>query len=293
MLLVKKKEATKVIAGAGLEVVNFNIGGVIHGFGFDCRKAAAATMTEAEIEADVGKILIKVDGEPKIEMTAAEAIDIWRYRHAQYGAAFTVASVVPIYTNFLGTWDRVVDRSALAWGTKDVHSITAEITISAVATLATIDPFLLVEPDATRTLGKHYCVRRLASSWASASLQQLDKVLPFGFPDVNLQAIHLHQGAGAGVFTDVTLKASSGFGVDNDIFPTLNLAQHNILLHDHRRTAQTGWFHMDLGLLNDTVAGLDLGAVTNLRADITWATNAPLAYTILCEEIRGLTRPTK
>jgi hypothetical protein len=292
MLLVKKQEARKTVAGAGLEVVNFNVGGVIHAFCFDFRKAAAATMTEAEIEADVGLIVIKVDGETKIEMTAAEAIDIWRYRNA-YKNAFTIASILPIYTNMLGTWDRVIDRSALAWGTKGIRSITAEITISAVATLATIDPFMIVEPDANRTLGKHLCVRRLADYFGSTGVQQLDKKLPFAMPDVNLQAVHLHQGAGAGVFTDVTVKASSGVGVDQEIFPRLTLAEHNILLHDHKRAAQTGWFHIDFDLLNDTVGGIPLGPLTNLRADINWATNAPLAYSILCEEVRGLLSPTK
>jgi len=292
MLLVQRKEATRVITGAGLSSVDYSIGGVIHAFGFDFRKAAAALMTEAEIEADVGNILIKVDGEPKIEMTAAQAFDIWRYRTAHYNA-FTPSSVLMIYTNMLGQFDRMIDRSALAWGTKGVRSITAEITISAVATLATIDPFVIVEPDPDRTMGRHYCVRKLAGYYGSTGVEQVDKKLPFGNSDINMQAIHFHEGAGAGVFTDVTIKASSGRGVDNEIYPKLKLAQHNQLLHDHRRAAQTGWFHIDFNLLNDVCAGLPLGPLTNLRADINWATNAPLSYPILCEEVRGLNTPVK
>ena len=292
MLLVQKKEATKTVAGAGLETVDFNVGGVIHAFGFDFRKAAAALMTEAEIEADVGNILIKVDGEPKIEMTAAQAFDILRYRTSQYNV-FTPSSVLMIYVNGLGMLDRVIDRSALAWGTKGMRSISAEITIAAVATLASIEPFMLVEPDPERTLGRHYCVRKLADYFASTGVQQVDKKLPFGQPDINMQAVHFHMGAGSGVFTDVTIKASSGRGVDNEIYPMLKLAQHNAILHDHRRTPQTGWFHADFNLINDTLGGIPLGPLTNLRADITWATNAPLSYAILCEEIRGMTQPVK
>lgn len=292
MLLVQKKEATKVVAGAGLQAVDFSVGGVIHAFGFDFRKAALALMTEAEIEADIGNILIKVDGEPKIELTAAQAIDIWRYRHAKYNA-HTISSTILIWTNMSGMFDRMVDRSAMGWGTNDVRSITAEITVAGVATLATIDPFIIVEPDADRTLGRHYCVRKLAGYYGSTGVEQVDKKLPFGNSDINMQAIHFHQGAGAGVFTDVTVKASSGRGVDNEIYPQLKLPQHNILLHDVGRAAQTGWFHVDFNLINDPTGGIPLGQLTNLRADITWATNAPLAYDILCEEVRGLNSPVK
>ena len=292
MLIVQKKEATKTVAGAGLEVVNFNTGGVIHAFGFDFRKAAAAVMTEAEIEADVGNILIKVDGEPKVELTAAQAFDILRYRTSQYNV-FTPSSVLMIYVNGLGMFDRVIDRSALAWGTKNIRSITAEVTISGVVTLATIEPFMLVEPDPNRTLGRHYCIRKLADYFASTGVQQVDKKLPFGQNDINMQAVHFHMGAGSGVFTDVTIKASSGRGVDNEIYPMMKLAQHNVILQNHKRTPQTGWFHAEFNLINDPLGGIPLGPLTNLRADITWATNAPLAYTILCEEVRGMTQDIK
>jgi len=292
MLTVIKKEATKTVAGAGLQTVDFNTGGVIHAFGFDFRKAAAAVMTEAEIEADVGNILIKVDGEPKVEMTAGQAFDILRYRTSQYNV-FTPSSVLMIYVNGLGMFERIIDRSAYAWGTKGVRSISAEITVAAVATLASIEPFMLLEPDPDRTMGRHYCVRQLADYFAATGVQQVDKKLPFGQPDINMQAVHIHQGAGAGVFTDVTVKASSGRGVDNEIYPAFKLAQHNAILHDHKRTPQTGWYHVDFNLINDPLGGIPLGPLTNLRMDITWATNAPLAYTILCEEVRGMTQPVK
>lgn len=292
MLIVQKKEATKTVAGAGLETVDFNVGGVIHAFGFDFRKAAAAVMTEAEIENDVGNILIKVDGEPKIEMTAAQAFDILRYRTSQYNV-FTPSSVLMINVNGQGMFERIIDRSALAWGTKGIRSISAEITISAVATLASIEPFMLVEPDPERSLGRHYCVRKLADYFAATGVQQVDKKLPFGQRDINMQAVHFHQGAGAGVFTDVTIKASSGRGVDNEIYPMMKLAQHNLILQIHKRTPQTGWFHVDFNLINDPLGGIPLGPLTNLRADITWATNAPLSFPILCEEVRGMTQSVK
>jgi len=293
MILVQKIEPTKSGMGAGDKVaIDLTPAGVHHALFLDFRKAAAATMSEAEIEADVGKILIKVDGEPKIEMLASEAIDLWRYYQAQHGA-HTIASVVPIWFNRLGVFNRLYDRQMLGYGMADVHSFTCEIDITAVATLSSITPISYIEPDNTRNLGRHYCVRRLTDYCAATGVQQIDKKLPFGQNDIGMFAIHFHQGAGEGVFTNVTIKASAGSGVDQDIYPLQTLQLHNLLNHDNKRTVQTGWYHVDFALTNDPTGYLPLGPLTNLRADITWATNAPLSFPILCEEVRGLTKEVR
>ena len=290
MIPVIKQEATKSGLGAGDKVtIDLTAAGVHHALFLDFRKAAAATMSEAEIEADVGKILIKVDGEPKIEMLASEAIDIWRYYHAQDGA-HTIASVVPIWFTRNKSFNRLIDRQMMGYGMADVRSFTCEIDITAVATLASVTPRSYIEPDNNRRLGRHLCIRRLTDYFSSTGVQQIDKKLPFGQPDIGMFAIHFHQGAGAGVFTDVTVKASAAQGVDTDIYPEMNLALHNLLEHDNGRTIQTGWYHVDFALTNDVTGYLPLGPLTNLRADIEWATNAPLSFPILCEEVRGLSK---
>jgi len=287
MIPVIKQESTKSGMGAGDKVtINLTAAGVHHALFLDFRKAAAALMTEAEIEADVGKILIKCDGEPKIEMLASEAFDIWRYYRAKDGA-HTPSSVLPIWftrSNFA----RLVDRQASGYGMADVRSFTCEIDITAVATLASIQPRSYIEPDNSRPLGTHLCIRRLTDYFGSTGVQQIDKKLPFGQAGMGMFAIHFHQGAGAGVFTDVTIKASAGTGVDSDIYPEMVKALHDLLLHDHGRTIQTGWYHVDFALTNDPSGYLPLAPLTNLRADINWATNAPLSFPILCEEVRGL-----
>lgn len=291
MIPVIKQEATKSGMGAGDKVtIDLTAAGVHHALFLDFRKAAAATMTEAEIEADVGKILIKCDGEPKIELLASEAIDLWRYYHGKDGT-HTPASVVAIDFTRPNNFMRLIDRQAMGYGMNDVRSFTCEIDITAVVTLASIQPRSLIEPDNSRNLGRHLCVRRLTDYFASTGVQQIDKKLPFGQMDHGLFAIHFHQGAGAGVFTDVTIKSSAGQGVDSDIYPEMVLALHNLLNYNAGRTIQTGWYHVDFALTNDPTGYLPLGPLTNLRADINWATNAPLSFAILCEEVRGLTRP--
>lgn len=290
MIPVIKQEATKSGMGAADKVtIDLTAAGVHHALFLDCRKAAAATMTEAEIEADVGKILIKVDGEPKIEMLASEAFDIWRYYRAKNGT-HTVASVLPIWFT-RPNFKRLVDRQAIGYGMADVRSFTAEIDITGVVTLASITPRSYIEPDNTRKLGRHLCIRRLTDYFGSTGVQQIDKKLPFGQADIGMFALHFHQGAGAGVFVDVTIKASAGQGVDSDIYPEMNLALHNLLNYDNERTIQTGWYHVDFALTNDPTGYLPLGPLTNLRADINWVTNAPLSFPILCEEVRGLKGP--
>jgi hypothetical protein len=288
MLTVIKRESTKTPTGAGLVTVDFSRGGVIHAFGFDFRKAAAATMSEAEIEADIGNILIKIDGEPKIEMLASQAIDFWRYYHGQSGA-LTVASTLLIWTNGSGKLSRIIDRSALAWGTKDIKSITAEIDVLGVATLVQIKPFMIVEPDATRNLGRHLCIRKLADSYAGTGVYQIDKKFPYGQRDINLQAVHI--GNGAGTVVDVSVKASSGRGVDNYIYPNTTVAEHNQILHDAKRTVQTGWFHVDFNLINDPLGGIPMGPLTGLSADVNYSVAPGASFPILSEEIRGMTQP--
>ena len=290
MIPVIKQEATKSGMGVGDKVtIDLTAAGVHHALFLDFRKAAAATMTEAEIEADVGKILIKCDGEPKIEMLASEAFDMWRYYRAKNGA-HTPASILPIWFT-RSNFSKLIDRQASGYGMADIRSFTCEIDITAVATLSSIRPRSYIEPDNTRPLGQHLCIRRLTDYFGSTGVQQIDKKLPFGQRGVGMFAIHFHTGAGAGVFTDVTIKASAGQGVDSDIYPEMVLALHNQLLQDAGRTIQTGWYHVDFALTNDPTGYLPLAPLTNLRADINWATNAPLSFPILCEEVRGLVPP--
>lgn len=289
MIPVIKQEATKSGMGAGDKVtIDLTAAGVHHALFLDFRQAGAATMTETEIEADVGKILIKVDGEPKIEMLANEVIDMWRYYRAKNGS-HTIASVVPIWFT-RPNFKRLIDRQAIGYGMADVRSFTCEIDITAVALLSSITPRSYIEPDNTRKLGRHLCIRRLTDYFGSTGVQQIDKKLPFGQADIGMFAIHFGQGAGGGVFTDVTIKASAGQGVDSDIYPEMLLALHDLLNYDNERTIQTGWYHVDFALTNDPTGYLPLGPLTNLRADINWATNAPNSFPILCEEVRGLTR---
>ena len=287
MIPVIKQEATKSGMGVGDKVtINLTAAGVHHALYLDFRKAAAAVMTEAEIIADVGKILIKVDGEPKIELLASEAIALSKYYRDKDGAN-TMSSVLPI--DFLRyNFNNLSDRQLMGYGMADVRSFTCEIDITAVATLASITPRSYIEPDNSRKLGRHLCIRRLTDYFGSTGIQQIDKKLPYGQPDVGMFAIHFHQGAGAGVFTSVTVKASAGKGVDSDIYPEMLKALHDQLLMDNGRTIQTGWYHVDFALTNDPTGYLPIGTLTNLRADIDWATNAPLSFPILCEEVRGL-----
>lgn len=290
MALTIKKEATKSGIGAGDKVVlDLNVAGVYHSVVLDCRKAAAASMTEAEIEADIGKICVKLNGETIQEFTAAQAFDLWRYYYAKTGA-HTVASTIPIcFTRPI--FNRMMDRSAMGIGMKGVKTFTVEIDITAVVTLASITPFTHIEPDDSRGPGRHLRVRSLPDYFAAASLQQVQKKFLCGNSNVALLAAHFDTGAGAATVTNFTLKGSAGKGVDVDIFPEITPALNELLIHNAERTQQTNWNHIDLCLENDPVGPLNMGPLTGLRLDILWVTAAPLAWQLLIEEIHGLTGP--
>jgi len=290
MGLTIKKEATQSGMGAGDKVVlDLNPAGVYHEIILDCRKAAAATMSEAEIEADIGKICVKLNGETIQEFTAAQVFDLWRYYYAASGA-HTVASMIPIHFT-RPMFNRMIDRSAMGIGMKDQQSLTVEIDITAVATLDSITPFTKIEPDDSRGPGRHLRIRSLPDYFAAASLQQVPKKFLVGNANVALMAIHFDTGAGAATVTNFTLKGSAGQGVDVDIFPEITPPLNELLVHDSGRTPQTNWNHVDLCLENDPVGPINMGRLTGLRLDILWVTAAPLAWELLVEEIHGLQGP--
>jgi len=290
MGLTLKKEATFSGMGAGDKVVlDLNAAGVYHEIMLDCRKAAAATMSEAEIEADIGTIKVKLNGETIQEFTAAQCFDLWRYYYAQYGA-HTVASMIPIHFT-RPMFNRMIDRSAMGLGMKGVQTLTVEVDIIGVVTLASITPFTKIEPDDSRGPGRHLRIRSLPDYAAAVGLQQVPKKFLTGNPNVALLAAHFDTGAGAATVTNFTLKGSAGQGVDVDIFPEITPPLNELLIHDAGRTPQTNWNHIDLCLENDPVGPLNMGRLTGLRLDIVWVTAAPLAWQLLLEEIHGLQGP--
>ena len=290
MALTINKEETKSGMGAGDKVIHdLNVAGVYHEVILDCRKAAAATMTEAEIEADIGRICVKLNGETIQEFTAAQAFDLWRYYYASRGA-HTIASTIPIHFT-RPMFNRIMDRSMMGIGMKGVRSFTIEVDITAVATLASITPFNVIEPDDARGPGRHLRIRSLPDYAAAVGLQQVPKKFLVGNPNVALMACHFDNGAGGASVTNFSLKGSAGKGVNVDIFPEITPALNQLLIHDVGRTQQTAWNHIDLCLENDPIGPLEMAGLTGMRLDIVWVTAAPLAWQLLLEEIHGLSGP--
>ncbi|HUW19361.1 MAG TPA: hypothetical protein VMW16_08670 [Sedimentisphaerales bacterium] len=276
----KQANLTGIAAGA-ICTAQLPADRVHHGLYLVCRKAAAAAMSEAEIEADVGKIIIRLDGDIKIEATAAQLFDVWRYWYGQHGA-FTIAGLIPIpFTrpNLIPA----IHRAALAWGMKGVESYTIEVAIAGVATLVSIEVWCEVE-DRVAELGRHLCIGYHPQSFASTGVQELN-TLPFGDNDKAMLAIHI--GHGSGAIKSVNCKATIS-NKSEEIYAELAAEANNHILRQAGRTNQTGWYHIDFAQINDVSGYLPSGPISAFRQQIDWGTQ-PNNYPVLIEEVRGLT----
>ncbi|HEV7368949.1 major capsid protein P2 [Arenibaculum sp.] len=142
-------------------------------FMLDYRKAGVAA-TEAQMATDLTRIRIKVNGVARIDISAAHLITILKYM------GFTIdAGVLPIFL----AWPTARTpnyEEALAWGTRDVDTLTVEVDIAAGAGAVTLE----------------------ASAWINQTS------LPLG-PIMQMMTINSAASAG-GVFELSTLPRSNG-----------------------------------------------------------------------------------
>jgi hypothetical protein len=282
MITKFEKQANLVGIAAGVCTAGLPAERVHHGLFLLCRKAAGVAMTEAEIEADVGKIILRLDGDIKLEATAAVLFDIWRYWFEQYGV-FTPAGLIPIpfvRPNLLPA----IERSLFAWGMQDIEAYTLEVNITGVATLQTVEVFTEVE-DAQRRLGRHLALRYCPQNFGSTGVQEVTS-LPFGDNDTGMFAMHI--GHGSGAISSVTSKATRA-GRSEEIYDELPYEANDHILRQAGRTKQTGYYHVDFSRTNDKDGFLRSGPIAAFRQQIDWATQ-PDNYPIYIEEVRGLLR---
>ena len=95
--------------------------------------------TEANMEAEVTEVRIKLDGKVQRVFSAAQLFDLNRVNGITVAAGF-----LPIF--FGEPWRRSADgEDALAWGTQDISTFTVEVDIAAGATAPTLDARIVVD----------------------------------------------------------------------------------------------------------------------------------------------------
>ncbi|MFA5422444.1 MAG: major capsid protein P2 [Phycisphaerae bacterium] len=274
--LVKLQNAGGV-GNSGRIVEALPTSGIFYDLMLVCRDAGGVLLTEAEIEADVTNIRLRLNGELKIETTAAVLFDIFRYWNAWAGS-YTIAGQIPIQFTRPHALT-ALERLAMAWGMQGVSGWAIEIDLAAVlAKLATIEIFAHVQ-DGVLPLGKHICIQKNERIFGSTGVHQ---VTDLDRNNSDRSVLVEHIGVGSGTIGSVTAKINQQDMVqDNDT--DLN----NIRLHLAGRTPQTGWYHLDYTILNDHLSILPLAQVNSLQYDINFLTQ-PDNFIIYREEVRGL-----
>ncbi|MFA5101122.1 MAG: major capsid protein P2 [Candidatus Omnitrophota bacterium] len=243
--------------------------------------AAGVGLTSAQILADIGQIRVTVNGEDVVRCQVDHLLMLQKYYWDAEYSTF-INGIIPIYFERprLATDS---ERSVYALGMQDVKSFTIEVQIDGVAQLATLEVFAYQTPEA-RLLGQHVRILRFPQVFTTTGEQELLTMPYLNDATKGYIALHVHQGTGAGVVQDLSIKVGG-----NAIYDRVPAGLAQMEQAQAGRTLQTGYYHADLGICNDFRDGfLPMGGVKDFRQNITWITNAPNNYDIIAEVIHGL-----
>lgn len=274
--LIKQPSVRGIAAGA-VATVEIPTTGTHHALYLRCLTSAGVALTRAQILADIGNIILRINGETIMECDVQLFLDLQKYYGDADGAG-NVDGIIPIYFTrpHLATFS---ERIVTALGMSNVQSFTVDVVVDAVAQLSSIE--VISEVDATkRVLGQHMRIAKHPNSFATTGLQEISTLPRYG-NDVAYCALHIEKNAGT--FEKVTVKLG-GNAIFEDIDPNLN----QVLLEKNRRTPQTGYFHVDFAKNNDFLSLLPMAGVQDFRQQITWKTAAPTTFNIYSETLHGL-----
>jgi hypothetical protein len=244
----------------------------------ECLSGAGVALTRAEMIADIGDIVIRIDGTEILTASATFLLDLQKYYGDAVGAG-NVNGYIPIY--FAPQWlPSFAERSVFALGTRGIGVISVEVNITATAVLSAINVYSEVTPE-DRPLGQHIRLKRFPQVFGSTGVQEIT-TLPKEGNGVAYKALHI-QVPGASVVTDATVKIG-GNAIYDQVKPGLN----DMMLRKELRTAQTDYLHIDFAKNRDLTSFLPMASVQDFRQSITWATAAPNNYNIYAEQIWGL-----
>lgn len=266
-----------VAAGARL-TAKIPTTGKKYGFFLRGKTAGGVDLTAAQLNADVGDIIIRVNGEPKIEASCTELLMIQQY----FGAAFVgnnVSGIIPIwlYPPDLATWD---ERKALGWGMNGVQSVTMEVSILGVAQLSTLELWEL-SSDEDEVMGTHLMIRRFPHTFAATGDQDISDLVN-NQPDMAYKCVFI-QKPGTSTITKVTCKVNNQLVYDQVPEPL-----NNVINQYGEHQVQAGYYCLDFAKIEDLRGMLPMKNITDYRQTITWATAAPNNYQMIAILYKGL-----
>lgn len=236
----------------------------------------------AQIQNQVSKIRLVIDGDAKIDASGAELIALFNFWNSRYGKTAVVDGVLRI--DLSRPWEQEISaQDGPGWGCAvgvpgGVGSFTCEVTLASGATIDAIEG--RAEYTAPTPLGRHFVLRRMPDSLLSAG----DKVMsdwPKLDIDIAWYALHIDKSAGTGnLITEVALKVDQRDEIER--------CKYGFIQSEFERygcTQQTGFTHIPFAR-----RGRPLEALPAVFQDcrLTIAASASLGnFNLLVESLEG------
>lgn len=274
--LIKQANATGITASS-VATVKIPTTGTHYALFLRPLSSGGADVSVANMKTAIGNMVLRINGEPIIEMTATFALDLQKYYGDAIGAD-NVAGIIPIF--FAPYYlPNLLERQVYALGMRGVQTFTLDMNILSTANMASIDVFSEVTPE-DRPLGQHIRIKKYPQNFSTTGDQEIS-TLPLEGPSVAYKALHIE--AGSGTFVRVTVKVAN-----YSIFDQVPLSLNQVLLERSGRNPQTGYYHVAFDKNNDLTSFLPMKGVQDFRQVINWTSAAPGNFNIYAEEIFGL-----
>lgn len=259
-------------------VSNLGLGPTFHAFFLMFVKAAGVVATEAEIIAQVGRVRITVDGDPKIDLTGAEAAMLANLHSSRGQGLIIQGGVLPIWLA-RPWWAEFASQDGPAWGTADVGSITIEVTFTGTVTIVSCLPRAMVTQD-SQPLGRHLTIRRLVDSQSAAGMKSISDFK--ADPMKQLVAVHIDKGhsvAPAGPIQSFQWKANQNveWEGEGEILDSL-YRNYEVL----PVTGWTSWLFAMRGRPQDAIPMVMADLRLELQTGVALTT-----FNVLCEYAEG------
>jgi hypothetical protein len=242
---------------------------------------AGVAATYAEMIAQVSRVIVKVAGKDKYDLTGTQCLDLDRY-HKLANGAFTEAGQMSISLVPQIPLDGKTLK-AYAYGMlsdKDRsrrNTLVLEITMGAAVTVDQCEVELVYDDEPADVIGYHVVTKRFGTTWAAASRHRIDGIA-LESNALAVLAYHVHHPA-AGTLTRVGLNVN-----DSDVISDRPLGLILKDLHDAGRTKVANYEPIDFTLSNHPTAFLDVSRLVNQYLDLTWSV-APTTYELIIPQL--------
>jgi hypothetical protein len=265
------------IATGSRIVANIPVGSTYHNLQVQFLKASSVPATEAEIIAQVGRVTLTVDGDPKISLTGAEAVMFAKFYGNRSPAAAIVKGVLPLWLS-RPWWPEFASQDGPAYGTLDVGAVTLEVEF--IGTVTIVSANLVATVTDGEPLGRHITIRRIADNQAAAGLKTISDFKP----DLTKQLIALHIDKAGGIQSGPILSFQLKADQRNEWEGHYDHIESMLSMYE--LVQQTGWSHFPFAFRGRPIDSLPM-VMQDLRLELTTGT-ALGNFNTLCEYAEGV-----